>query len=201
MVNNQEMPEKKLAIFTAAVHLIADHGFHAAPTAKIAEEAGIGIGTLYRYFKSKEQLINDLFQFVEEDMHAYLTRGFNTDDPTNRQFTQLCRQYIHFCLENPRAFNFFNQYIDSPYGTTLRTFKRSRDRGNTPQKSLLYPFYEVFNKAKKEGLFKELPNALLFTLIEGSLSNFIRDVMIGLVDYSEETEDVVIQACWDMIKA
>jgi len=111
---NRELPVKKLAIFEAAINLIAEHGFHNSPTAKIAEEAGIGIGTLYRYFKSKEQLINELFQYVEEEINLYITEGFNPDSPVREQFFQLSKKYIHFSLENPKDFNFFNQYIDSP---------------------------------------------------------------------------------------
>jgi len=198
--NNLEMPEKKLAIFEAAINLIAEHGFHNSPTARIAEEAGIGIGTLYRYFKSKEQLINELFQYVEEEMNRYITEGHNPESPVREQFFQLCQKYIHFSLENQKAFNFFNQYIDSPYGATLRTYKRSRDGDNIPSNTLLYPFYGVFNTARKQNRIKNLPNALLFTLIEGSISNFVRDVLIGLIDYNDTIEAKVVEACWDMIK-
>jgi AcrR family transcriptional regulator len=197
--NDLEYPPKKIAIFDAAIKLIAKNGFK-SPTAEIAEEAGIGTGTLYRYFKSKDQLIDELAEYVEEGINAAITKDYNPESPLKDQFIQLCKNIIDFSFKDPRAFNFFNQYIDSPYGTVMRKYKRSRDTGNIPPKTLLYPFYILFNKARQQNIIKDIPNAILFTLIYGSLSHFIRDVRIGLIDYSEELEEKVVEACWDTIK-
>jgi AcrR family transcriptional regulator len=196
---NPEYPPKKIAIFDAAINLIAEDGFK-SPTAKIAEEAGVGTGTIYRYFESKDDLINELMGYVEEKLNRAVTQDDNPDKPVKEQFIRLCKNIIHFSFENPRAFNFFNQYIDSPYGTVLRKYKRSRDAGNIPKNTLLFPFYMLFNKSKEQNLIKDMPNAILFTLIYGSISHFIRDVRIGLIDYSEEIEEKVVEACWDTIR-
>jgi len=37
----------------AALELIAEHGFHGVPAASIADQAGVGVGTIYRYFENK----------------------------------------------------------------------------------------------------------------------------------------------------
>ncbi len=199
--SKKKHPEKKIAIFEAAIDLIAENGFHASPTAKIAEKANIGTGTIYRYFQSKDQLINEIFQYIEEEMNAVIIKDHNPNSPVREQFIELCDKFIRFSFDNPKASNFFNQYIDSPYGTTLRRDEHARDGDNIPKHTLLYPFYVLFNEAREKGLIKNLPNALSFTLIYGSISNFIRDVMIGLIDYSEEIENQVIAACWDTIKS
>jgi len=195
-----QIPEKKRAIFEAAINLISQNGFHASPTAKIAEEAGIGIGTMYRYFESKDQLINDLFEYIEGEMNAAVTRGQKPEGPIPDQFVFLCHNLIRYSFDNPKKFNFFTQYIESPYGTALRKFKRERDADNIPTTTLLYPFYHLFSKAKKQRLVKNFPNILLYTLINGTITNFIRDIMIGVLDYDKATEDKVVQACWDMVK-
>jgi AcrR family transcriptional regulator len=41
-------PDKREDIVWAAMELIAEHGFHGAPMAMIAERAGVGAGTIYR---------------------------------------------------------------------------------------------------------------------------------------------------------
>jgi AcrR family transcriptional regulator len=41
----------------ATLKLITEHGFHATPVSMIASEAGVGAGTIYRYFESKEAII------------------------------------------------------------------------------------------------------------------------------------------------
>ncbi|HQM90514.1 MAG TPA: helix-turn-helix domain-containing protein, partial [Syntrophales bacterium] len=49
--------DKRDEILRAALELIAEHGFHGAPMAMVAERAGVGAGTIYRYFEGKDALI------------------------------------------------------------------------------------------------------------------------------------------------
>lgn len=55
------VPDKRRAILDAALRLVARSGLHDAPMAALAQEAGVGAGTVYRYFPSKEALINALY--------------------------------------------------------------------------------------------------------------------------------------------
>lgn len=54
-------PKYKL-IIEAAVEVIAENGFHRARVSKIAKKAGVADGTIYLYFKNKEDLLISLFQ-------------------------------------------------------------------------------------------------------------------------------------------
>ena len=49
-------------IIDAAVVVIAQNGYHQAQVSKIAREAGVADGTIYLYFKNKEDLLISLFQ-------------------------------------------------------------------------------------------------------------------------------------------
>src|SRR5215213_8038804 len=60
-------PDKREAILTAALRLIARLGLHAAPMSAVAREAGVAAGTLYLYFPSKEAMINALYLDLLED--------------------------------------------------------------------------------------------------------------------------------------
>ena len=59
-------PDKRDEIVRAALELIAEHGFHGAPMAMIADRAGVGAGTIYRYFENKDVLINELYLEIEK---------------------------------------------------------------------------------------------------------------------------------------
>jgi len=48
--------DKRDDIVQAALELIAENGFHGAPMAMIADRAGVGAGTIYRYFENKDLL-------------------------------------------------------------------------------------------------------------------------------------------------
>lgn len=54
------MPPGKKKVLLAALKLFADKGFHATTTAKIAQQAGVSEGTIYKYFTSKENLLTEL---------------------------------------------------------------------------------------------------------------------------------------------
>lgn len=195
-----DYPEKKIAIFQAALDLIAVNGFHDSPTSVIAEKAGIGVGTIYRYFENKDELIDELFKYVETEMINAILKDYTPALPLKEQFIRFCKNYIQFAVNNPRASGYFEQYIDSPYGSAMRR-ENFYGRGEDISDQILpFPFYTLFSGAKKQGMIKDLPNSILFVLINGALTHFMRDIRIGFIDYNRETVNKVVASCWDAIK-
>lgn len=66
----REKPKFK-QIIDAAVVVIAEHGYHQAQVSKIARQAGVADGTIYLYFKNKEDILISLFQ---EKMGAFIEK-------------------------------------------------------------------------------------------------------------------------------
>jgi len=58
--------DKRTAILSASLTLFTERGFHGTPTSMIAREAGIATGTLFHYFKTKEELITALYLSVKK---------------------------------------------------------------------------------------------------------------------------------------
>ena len=56
--------KKRREILEASAKVFSKHGFHAATVSQIADELGMGLGTFYRYFKSKL----DVFHAVIEEV-------------------------------------------------------------------------------------------------------------------------------------
>jgi AcrR family transcriptional regulator len=67
------MNEKRLHIIEAAVKCFAHKGFHATSIQEIADTAGIAKGSLYFYFKSKEDLLLSTFQYYYDNVIAQLS--------------------------------------------------------------------------------------------------------------------------------
>lgn len=53
---------KYMQIIDAAVVVIAENGYHQAQVSKIAKQAGVADGTIYLYFKNKEDILISLFE-------------------------------------------------------------------------------------------------------------------------------------------
>ncbi len=53
--------DKRRMILDAAIRVFARQGFHNCRVSDIADEAGVAYGLVYHYFKSKDQVLNELF--------------------------------------------------------------------------------------------------------------------------------------------
>ena len=53
--------EKRRQILDAAVRVFARQGFHSTRVSDIADEAGVAYGLVYHYFRSKDEVLNELF--------------------------------------------------------------------------------------------------------------------------------------------
>jgi TetR/AcrR family transcriptional regulator, fatty acid metabolism regulator protein len=53
--------DKRRLILDAAVRVFARQGFHQTRVSDIADEAGVAYGLVYHYFKSKDEVLNELF--------------------------------------------------------------------------------------------------------------------------------------------
>ena len=64
----QKDPTKADAIIRAAIHVFARDGLERGKIADIATEAGIGKGTVYEYFSSKNEIFNAMVDTIMNDM-------------------------------------------------------------------------------------------------------------------------------------
>jgi AcrR family transcriptional regulator len=60
-VSRPKSDDKRIAILDAALRVFAERGNLSAPTSAISEAAGVAEGTLFTYFKSKDDLVNQLY--------------------------------------------------------------------------------------------------------------------------------------------
>src|SRR6266700_2082077 len=64
------VPDKHAAILRAAIRVFANNGYFNSKVADIAREAGVADGTVYLYFKSKEEILHSVFDKSMEDAIA-----------------------------------------------------------------------------------------------------------------------------------
>jgi AcrR family transcriptional regulator len=99
--NRELRDQRRSAILDAAVRLFAQHGYDATDTQTLSDSLGMGKGTLYRYFASKQELfaaavnrsIDRLDECIEQSMAS-------VEDPLDR-FEAAIVAYLAFFDENP----------------------------------------------------------------------------------------------------
>src|SRR3990172_5917663 len=60
--------ERRQQIVDAIVRVVSEHGVPEATTSRIAEAAGVGPGTLYRYFDSRKEMLTAALEAVYEQI-------------------------------------------------------------------------------------------------------------------------------------
>jgi len=93
--------ETKKKIFNAALSVFSEKGYHNATIEEIAALSGIGKGTVYRYFASKKELLNELLIEKYEEMIEPLSRMLSTDEDLLIQIRRMIEIWIGFIEKNP----------------------------------------------------------------------------------------------------
>ncbi len=117
MFNQLDEP-KKMRIIHSAMTEFADKGYAGASTIKIAQNAQISKGSLFHYFKTKENLFNWLIQYGIEEVEAAL---YDNEDLHQDDFIEVLVQSALIKLklfnEHPSLKDFFVKlYQDNPVG-------------------------------------------------------------------------------------
>ena len=89
--------DKRVRILSAAERVFAKRGFFAARVSEIAKDAGVADGTIYLYFKSKDDLLISLFESRMEQVNTALRVAIG-NVPAARPIDQL-RAFIHAYLK------------------------------------------------------------------------------------------------------
>ena len=93
-------PDKRKAILEAAVSEIAESGLSAA-TAKIARRADVGTGTLFTYFSSKEQLLNELYLELKLDLYRQVNARFPHNASLEKRARHVWRSLVAWAVDSP----------------------------------------------------------------------------------------------------
>ena len=183
---------KKDAIIKAAIELIAEHGFHQSPTSLIAKRAGVGSGTIYRYFETKDVLIEEVFNTIWKKYLSVTSFGKKPKKaPLREQFIRIIKTILTHFIKNTNEFKFLEQYFNSPYG--LARFRSEGFNDDDPTQAIL-------ECAKEQQIVKDLPVELLALLSYAPIPFLARDHAGGFIDLNEDMIHSIAVACWDAIK-
>jgi AcrR family transcriptional regulator len=86
-------------VFEATAQVLDEHGESALSTNRIAERAGVSVGTLYQYFDSKEAIVLAMLAREREQCIAELDRLLTNADAADPDPRMLLRAFIRFYLQ------------------------------------------------------------------------------------------------------
>src|SRR4029078_7753868 len=90
---------KKEEILEAASRVFADREFHEVLIDDVAAQAGVGKGTVYRYFRTKEELYFETILQAFDELSATLAEGIEQEASPTRRLARIGRESPRFAWE------------------------------------------------------------------------------------------------------
>lgn len=181
--------DKKEKILQTALKLFITVGFDGTSTSKIVDQADVSNGTLFHYFKTKEELINKLFLKVKNDYREYIMNNMKSSKSTNGKIFQFWSTCIEWISNNPESIAFYDMFSNSPYIDKLTIEEASRG-------------FDFVDKMIIEGIENEsltdAPVELISGYIYASINSF-KYYMQNSPDQADEYKDLAFKMLWRSI--
>jgi AcrR family transcriptional regulator len=157
--------DKRNAILDAATRLFAERGLAAAPTSEISSQAGVAEGTLFTYFKTKDDLINVLYRQVKLELADAMMSDFPRKKNLRTRLRHVWDRYVNWGIANPKQRKVLAQLQVSEVLT-----KESKDAGGAP----FVEFQTMIRDAIEQRVFRndlpaELISKSLAALVEATI--------------------------------
>jgi AcrR family transcriptional regulator len=186
-----EGTDKRKAILDAALKLISKNGFHGTAVSRVAKEAGVSAGTIYHYFDSKDDLIDDLYRDVYFNLAQVIRNNYDQSQPLEIQIRQIWFFSVRFYLKNPDICAFIQQYKNSPY------FRPEMDR----ETDGYFDFVIALGvQAIEKKIVKNFPKQVFFAFLQDFAGTLSQKHDKGVLHLDNELIEKIIDATWDAIR-
>jgi TetR/AcrR family transcriptional regulator, repressor of fatR-cypB operon len=196
--------DKRRRILDAALRTFAERGYHGTAVPEVAEAAGVGTGTLYRYFEHKEALVNEVYRDAKERLRAALlgspgggvaaatdllsTVDLYRLDAGEQWFAELWRRLGAFARAEQDAFRFLEMQDHVPY---------LDERSKQVELSLLAPLWIAGKRLRASST--GAPVDLLIALLWGAFVGLVKAGRLGYLVVDDTTLAQAGAACWRLI--
>lgn len=115
----REKGARKVEILRAAVGVFSRNGFVKTSMELIADEAELAVGTVYRYYSSKEELYVSVVVDAISSMNAGLEEIAASNLPPIEKLEQFWNYFLRFYKETPMYFQAFQSLQDPSFSGAL----------------------------------------------------------------------------------
>jgi len=179
-------PDKRENFLKAALKLFVANGVQNTSTAAIAKEAGTAAGTLFIYFPTKQDLINELVLKMGREHFEYMKTLLEPSLSVRDTFFTIWSGSIHWFLENMDLYEYNQQVRDSALIDPAVVRESNKFFGY---------FYEAIQRGLSEAALKPYP----IELIGGFLYQDIIAVMnIVRAEPDPDKREAIIQSGFDI---
>ncbi|HEU4472695.1 MAG TPA: TetR/AcrR family transcriptional regulator [Flavisolibacter sp.] len=182
--------DKRNHLIETALALFVENGFHGTATARIAKEAGVANGTLFQYFKTKEELILAVFVSVKGELAAFLAADKTTGGVKEVMMAQYSGS-IKWCLKHVAKYRYIQQFYSSPYIHLMDQAELRR---------YIEPHLQLVEEGIRTKAIKALDIDLVYQLFSTQTFGIVQYLINNKGKKQKEVIETTFQMLWDMIK-
>ncbi|MDI3527155.1 MAG: hypothetical protein PWR03_1338 [Tenuifilum sp.] len=183
---------KRLRIFEVSLDVLLEFGFGGFSMGKVAKRANIAVGTIYLYFKNKDELISQLYiKLYRESVERFLEH-YDSSLPFKDGLKTVWVNYLKHRIEHYKESHFLEFYYRSPY--INESHKQMAEEMKKPVK-------DIIQRGKDLGLVrKDLDNEMIFLGMLGFIRELADEHVGNVYKLSDEKIDKAFEMSWNMIK-
>lgn len=182
---------KQEAILSAALELFSERTYEGTAVPLLAERAGVGAGTIYRYFENKEALVNAVYRRWALERKRLLVDAM-PEAPAREQFRHFWRGLWQLALEQPHATLFLEAHHHAPYLDEQSCATRDQ---------FLDGAALILERAQASGQVRQATPHVLGALIFGAFTGLLKQ----LSDHGNPATEACIaeaeEIVWKMLEA
>ena len=110
---------KKAALFEATVKLVNEMGFVSSSVSKIAKEASVSPGTVYVYYKNKEDLLVSTYVEIKQNLSEAILQDFDSKLPVREILEKIWFNLFEYVSNKPDYFKFAEQFFHFPIASFM----------------------------------------------------------------------------------
>jgi AcrR family transcriptional regulator len=187
-----ESGTKRDAILDAALELFSERGFYGTAVPTVAERAHVGAGTVYRYFESKEALVNALYQREKLAFVSQLMDGFPVEKPTREQFREIWNRLWAYVQKHPQSAVLLELHHHAAY----------LDAGSRAlEDRVMEPILAFVRDAQSKQALKPLDPQLLVAIVYGAFIQVGKAIWCGQLQVNPETLARAEACVWEAVRA
>ncbi len=181
--------DKGETIILASVALFAEQGFYGTQVPLIAERAGVGVGTIYRYFQDKTELVNAAFRYCQQKISSAAQDV--PEAPARQRFHEFWRRMVAVLNDAPDVMRFLEFHNHAPY---------LDDESLKAQAQAQAPLREFFQKTRREQITKDIAEDVMLLVVQGMFSGAIKEFGRRSADDALAMQDILENMCWEAIR-
>lgn len=170
-------------ILSAVVDYIKDDtNLESITLSKIADKAQIGKSTVYEHFSSKEELINETYQYLLEHYRSILTKDLSSLS-FKEQFIEQVKNILTVMMDAKTIIDGIMNNKDTLVGMG----KSVEDKVNCIQKEMEARFFQIFTKGVEESIviFKQ-PTPYQGNVIQALISGLLYQYANHMIEISKD---------------